>query len=215
MTDWLFAAVAQWGAVALAFVTFASCLAAPVPASLMMLAAGAFAASGDLDIFAVALAALGGAIAGDQLGYQVGRLGYAGAEAWLTRNHWRAAILQRAHGAVQTGGGTAVFLSRWLFSPLGPYVNLLAGSARMNWGRFTLFGAMGEVFWVGIYVGLGFAAGGQLEQVTEMSGNVTGLASSLALTLMLGYALLRWGRQASRSRSARTNHSSSAADSAD
>lgn len=215
MTEWLFAIVSEWGALALGVLTFFSCLAVPVPASLVMLAAGAFAASGDLRITAVSGAAFLGAMLGDQLGYQIGRRGYDRARPWLTRNRWREAILDRAHQAVHTGGGTAVFLSRWLFSPLGPYVNVLAGSARMRWGLFTLFGALGELFWVGIYVGLGYAAGGQLERMSTLTGDLTGLATSLALTGLLGYALLRWGRQASRSRSARTNHSSSATDSAD
>jgi membrane-associated protein len=215
MTDWFFAAVTQWGTAALALVTFLSCLAVPVPASLMMLAAGAFAASGDMDLLSVGAAALGGAILGDQVGFQIGWRGYDRTEAWLNANRWRAAILERARDSVRKGGGVAVFLSRWLFSALGPYVNLLAGAARMNWRTFTLFGIAGEMVWVVLYVGLGYGAGAQLSQMSELLGNITGLATSLLLTIGLGYVLLRWQRQASKSRSAKVNQSSSALDSAD
>ncbi|MGA1233177.1 MAG: DedA family protein [Lutimaribacter sp.] len=69
MSAWLLQSLATWGLPLLFATTFASCLALPVPASLMMLAAGAFVASGDLPASGVCLAALFGAIAGAQLGY--------------------------------------------------------------------------------------------------------------------------------------------------
>lgn len=96
MTDWLLAQVADWGAVALAIVTFLSCLAIPVPSSMMMLTAGAFAASGDLALAPAAASALGGAVLGDQAGYQLGRLGFRRAEGWVMRSRSRAAVLDRA-----------------------------------------------------------------------------------------------------------------------
>ncbi|GAB4270369.1 MAG: DedA family protein [Pararhodobacter sp.] len=196
MSDWLFSLVSEWGAAALTLVTFLSCLAIPVPSSLMMLAAGAFAASGDMELAPVALGALAGAILGDQAGYQIGRLGMGAAEAWILRSRARAAVLTRARTSVQDRGGMAVFFSRWLFSVLGPYVNLFAGGAGMNWLTFTVMGIAGEVVWVAGYVGLGYAAGGQLEQLSALLGNLTGLTSSLAMTVGLGYLL--WRRRHAR-----------------
>jgi len=157
-----------------------------------MLTAGAFAASGDLALGPAAAAALGGAVLGDQAGYQLGRLGYRQAEGWLLRSRSRAAVLQRARHSVQTGGGIAVFLSRWLFSVLGPYVNLLAGGAGMNWLTFTAMGILGEIVWVAAYIGLGYLAGGQIAQASDILGNALGLLASLALTLGLGWLL--WKR---------------------
>ncbi len=191
MTDWLLALVADWGALALAVVTFLSCLALPVPSSMMMLAAGAFAASGDLELASVAASALAGAVLGDQAGYGLGRLGYARTEDWLNRNATRAAILTRARGSVQRRGGIAVFLSRWMFSVLGPYVNLLAGGAGMAWLTFTAMGIAGEIVWVAAYTGLGYAAGGQITQIAALLGNASGLMASLAVTLGLGWLLWR------------------------
>ncbi|WP_417599401.1 DedA family protein [Pararhodobacter oceanensis] len=191
MTDWLFALVSEWGAIALGLVTFLSCLALPVPSSLMMLTAGAFAASGDLELATLALAALGGAVLGDQVGYQLGRVGLGAIEGWLSQSETRAAVLLRARASIHARGGMAVFLSRWLFSPLGPYVNFLAGGSHMAWLVFTLSSIAGEIVWVGVYVGLGYAAGGQLAQVASLLGNVTGLATSLLLTIGLGVALWR------------------------
>lgn len=195
MTDFLYALVADWGTVALALVTFLSCLAIPVPSSMMMLAAGAFVASGDLDLIPVAAAALAGAILGDQVGYQIGRLALGASEAWLMKSPLRAAVLIRARLSLEQRGGSAVFLSRWLFSALGPSVNLLAGGVRMSWLTFTVMGIAGEMVWVIVYVGMGYTAGSQLAQVGELLGNLTGLATSLLVTVGLGVALWRRRRR--------------------
>jgi len=191
MTDWFFALVSDWGAWALGLVTFLSCLAIPVPSSLMMLAAGAFVASGDLELAPVAAAALAGAVLGDQAGYQLGRVSLGAAEDWLNKSPTRAAVLSRARFQVDARGGIAVFFSRWMFSVLGPYVNLLAGGARLNWLTFTIMGVAGELVWVSVYVGLGYSAGGQLSQVSDLLSNLTGLATSLLITVVLGTVLMR------------------------
>ncbi len=60
MTETLLALVPEWGAVLLALVNVLACLALPVPASLVMLAAGAFAAAGDLDALPLWIGAMAG-----------------------------------------------------------------------------------------------------------------------------------------------------------
>ncbi|CAM5549773.1 hypothetical protein FALB51S_00010 [Frigidibacter albus] len=191
MTETFFALVSDWGAPALALVTFLSCLALPVPSSLMMLAAGAFVAAGDLTLFAVVSAALGGAVLGDQAGYQIGQLGGGVLRARLGRKPARARLIAGAEARMDRSGGVTVFFSRWLLSPLGPYVNLIAGGARMGWLRFTVPAALGEVVWVSVYVGVGYAFGSQLTKVSDILGNLVGLVTSLALAAFLGRSLLR------------------------
>jgi len=200
MTDWVLGLVADWGALALAVVTFLSCLAVPVPSSVMMLSAGAFAASGDLSLASAGGSALAGAVLGDQAGYGLGRLGYRRAEDWLLRNPARASVLGRAQASLEKGGSVAVFVSRWLFSALGPYVNLLAGGAGMHWLSFTLAGVLGEIVWVAVYLGLGYLAGEQLAQASALLSNALGLLASLSVTLGLGWLL--WKRRNNRRRAA-------------
>jgi membrane protein DedA with SNARE-associated domain len=88
-----------------------------------------------------------------------------------------------------------VFLSRWLFSPLGPYVNLVSGAARMNWVRFSLWDLAGEAVWVALYLGAGYALAGQVTAVAEIAGNLTGALAAGAVTLGIGL----WLRAALRS----------------
>lgn len=191
MTDTLFLLVATYGGAALFVVTFLSCLAVPVPSSLMMLTGGAFAASGDLLLETTALAAYIGAVAGDQLGYFLGRSGAPVLERWAGRRRARMLLLGRARASIQRWGGPGVFFSRWLVSPLGPYVNFASGAGEMRWLRFALWGATGELVWVGLYVGLGYAFASNLTAVAEFSADLTGLFAGLAVTLLLG-ALLRF-----------------------
>jgi membrane-associated protein len=187
MTDWLLALVPTYGLYLLATCTFASCLALPIPASMLMLAAGGFVAAGDLSLYGSGLAALSGAVAGDQVGYLAGRKGGAGLMDKLGK---RAAPLAKATEMLATRGGIAVFLSRWLVSALGPYVNLAAGAAGLAWVRFALWGILGECVWVGLYIGLGYNFTGNLAAASSMALNVLGFLGAGAVALGLGYWLL-------------------------
>ncbi|NBD31275.1 MAG: DedA family protein [Alphaproteobacteria bacterium] len=188
MTDTLFALVSSYGLWVVGLSVFLSCLALPVPTSALMLGAGAFAASGDFVLWQVLATAWGAAIIGDQTGYRIGRASGATLLARLERRPSRARVIARARRAVLRHGGAGVFLSRWLFSPLGPYVNLIAGAAGLPRGRFTLWGASGEAVWVAIYVGLGYGFAARLDTLTEIVADWSGLV--FALGLGLGAVLL-------------------------
>ena len=176
MTDWLLSAVPTYGPWLVALVTFLSCLAMPVPASMLMLAAGGFAASGDLSVWQVAIAALLGALLGAHLLDRIG----TGA---------RAPLLDRARSFVAAKGVIAVFLSRWLVSPLGPYANAIAGATRMCWLPFATAAFAGELCWVGLYVGAGYAFGDNLEAATEFAGSILGFLAAGAIAAGLGWWL--------------------------
>lgn len=190
MTDALLALVPVWGLWLVAGTTLASCLALPIPASLLMLAAGGFAAAGDLVLWQVAAAALGGAVVGDQLGYLAGRRGGARVLAALARDGTRRVALDKAAAMMAARGAGAVFLTRWLLSPLGPWVNLTAGSLAMSWARFTLAGVAGEAVWVGLYTGIGHVFGGNLQAASAMAGSVLGFLAAGAVAVALGWWLV-------------------------
>lgn len=193
MTDWLLALVPQYGLWLLAATTFLSCLALPFPASILMLTAGGFAAAGDLVLWQAFLAAAAGGIAGDQLGYWVGRSFGAAFLARLRKDAARDKLLAKASTLMQRRGVMAVFLSRWLVSPLGPWVNLTAGSTGYDWHRFTLAGVAGEAVWAGLYVGAGYAFAGNVQAASDMLGSVLGMVAGASAVLILGYWL--WAAQ--------------------
>jgi membrane protein DedA with SNARE-associated domain len=153
MSEALYGLLPVWGGWLLFVATFLSCLALPVPSSLLMLGAGAFAASGDL--------------------------GLAGAP------------LRRAERVLARHGAAAVFLTRWLFSPLGPYVNFLGGAAGMRWTTFSLGSVTGETVWVTAYVGLGFGFASHVNVVAELTADVVGMLAAAAVSVILGWSLFR------------------------
>jgi membrane protein DedA with SNARE-associated domain len=193
MTEALIALVPVWGIGLVAVATFLSCLALPVPSSLVMLAAGGFAASGDLALWQVALAALAGAVAGDQVGYRLGRIG-----GRLAARGAAAEVLGRARALLEARGPWAVFFSRWLVSPLGPYVNFAAGAARLPLARFTPAAIAGEIVWVAIYVGLGAAFSDRILALADILGSASGLLAALAIAALLGLRLRSALRQRHR-----------------
>lgn len=181
MTDWLLALVPTWGAWLMALATYFSCLALPVPCSILMITAGGFAAAGDLSLSALLAGALAGAVAGDQTGYRLGGWGGHGLLARLARNPARAALIARATGQIEARGAAGIFFTRWLFAPVGPYANFAAGALGWSWGRFTLWGIAGEAVWVGLYCGLGYGFAGNLQAATDMAGSALGLLAGLAV----------------------------------
>lgn len=180
MTDWLLALVPTWGVWLMAFATFFSCLALPVPCSLLMLTAGGFAAAGDLDLYALLMGALAGAVAGDQAGYRLGALGGQPLLARMGRNPTRAALLARAARLMETRGAPGIFFTRWLFAPVGPYANFTAGALGWSWARFTIWGVLGEAVWVGLYCGLGYVFAGNIQAATDYAGSLLGILAGLA-----------------------------------
>lgn len=194
MTDWLLALVPTYGLWLIAASTFASCVALPIPASILMLAAGGFAASGDLVLGQVILAALSGAVIGDQIGFWLGRRGGAALVDRLSGGP-RGRLIGKARSLIERRGALAVFFSRWLFSPLGPYINLIGGAMRQSWGSFTLWAILGEALWCMIYILAGRAAGGNLTAASDMLASVLGLVATGTVVAGLGWWLLRLARR--------------------
>lgn len=185
MTEVLFALLVDYGAVLIMAVTFASCVALPVPASLVMLVAGALAAAGDLGLSNLLVGAYVGAVLGDIAGYWMAR-GLEGALATrLSPGPRVRALMSEARRQLLARGGVAVFLTRWLLSPLGPYVNFAAGASRMPMRVFLPWDAAGELIWVTGYLGLGYTAASQLPQVIAMASNFAGLTMAVAVALVL------------------------------
>ncbi|RFP88302.1 DedA family protein [Rhodobacteraceae bacterium 63075] len=200
MNDWLLQLIAHFGAPVLGLVTFASCLALPVPASLLMLAAGAFAAAGDLSLGALWLLALAGAILGDQTGFRLGQLASDPIDAALADRPKRRALYIRAKAYLRANGSRGIFLTRWLFSPLGPYANFAAGASRLGWARFSAAAAAGEVIWVSMYLALGYAFARNLAMAADLAGQVIGFLAASGAALFLGRWLLRLTRKRAAAR---------------
>lgn len=202
MTDTVFGLVTEYGVYVIFASAFLSCLALPIPTSLMMLTGGAFVASGDLTFLQVGLAAFLGAVLGDQAGYFIGKFGGAPLLARLAKSPSRGAVLSRAKTLVDKRGGTGVFLSTWAVAPLGPWVNFVAGATDLSWHRFSIADFLGECVWVTLYVGLGYIFMDQVATVADIMGDVLGLIASLVVAAAMVFWLRGVLRAKTKSESA-------------
>ncbi len=186
MTDLLLPLIVDYGLYIIGIVIFVSCLAVPTPSSPMMLVAGGFAAAGDLVLSAVYLTAFFAAIAGDNFTYLIARLGGEQISDWIHRRPGRSGLYRRAETFMSNYGGSAVFFSRWLIGPLGPYMNYVVGITRFSWPRFFVFSTSGAAIWVAIYTGLGYVFADQIETVGRLMGNISGFIVASVLVVVLG-----------------------------
>ncbi len=189
MTEWLLGLVPTYGLWLLAATTFFSCLALPIPASIIMLTAGSFVGSGDLALVPTFLAAAAGGVAGDQLGFWAGRRVGGPLLQRARADAARGKLIDRAVEMMAKRGVIGVFLTRWLFSPLGPWVNVTAGSTGYDWGRFAIAGVAGEMVWAGLYVGMGYGFSGSLEEASATLGSALGLIAAGTVMVVLGLFL--------------------------
>lgn len=162
-------------------------LGLPVPASLLLLSAGALAAQGHLSIWWVTSIAIVAAVLGDLLGYSLGRWGSG---RFITRLSRRTAGVEQMETLTRRWGGMGVFLTRWLMTPLGPMVNVTSGITRFSLPAFFCCDVAGETLWVAVYVLLGWLANAQVQWLSTTLGNLTWAFAGGAVLAVIGSILL-------------------------
>lgn len=191
MIHWLYSLVPQHGAPVIFLAALLSCFGLPIPTSALMIAAGAFVAAGDLAMAPVAVAALVGAILGDQAGYWTGRVGGQGLWDRLKAKPKMSAMMDRAETELHHRATIAVIASRWPFSALGPWINLVSGSTKVGWKRFSVAVFIGDLVWVGVYLGLGYVFAARAKDMGATMGTLVGALTAALVAAMLGRALWR------------------------
>lgn len=194
MTDQLLSLLSLYGLPVLFLVLVVASVGVPLPVTLLLVAAGSFVEQGELNLWQVCLLASAGAIIGDQIGYFVGRSGGRGLIKRATGRFGGGQSVARAEEFTRRWGGAGVFLTRWLFTPLGPWVNLTSGAAEYSWLRFTIWDALGETLWVALYVTLGRLFSDRVEQLAELLGNLAWVLVGALATVFLGWKLISYFR---------------------
>jgi membrane protein DedA with SNARE-associated domain len=187
------------GYVALAGLVGLESMGVPVPGETALLTAGILAQQGHLKIEVVIAVAAGAAVAGDNLGYLLGR---KGGRSLLLRagplERQRRAIVGRGERFFGRHGASAVFFGRWV-TGVRVVVAWLAGADGMHWLRFLLWNALGAIAWA-VTVGLAaFLLGSAGEKLIASAGAAAAVAVGLVVAaLFLGARLRRRGRANAR-----------------
>lgn len=186
MTD-LLHLISQYGLSIVMLTTMLACLMLPAPATPVLLAAGTLTGTGHLHLPEIFAAALIGAIAGDVLACLIAR---EIAPRLIRNSPRRAAIFARAQQLLDRRGDLALFLGRWLISPLGPALNYVAGMAGFPLPRFILASAAGEAVWAALYLGIGHLFGRNYRAAAHDIAD--GSIAIMVLVIGCAVALILW-----------------------
>ena len=172
-------------------VTVVSCAGVPLPTSLLLVAAGSFADHGEMNGIAVIAVASLGAVFGDQIGYAIGRWGDRALADRVSNWIGGEDRLTQAEAHARKWGGWGIFFTRWLVTPLGPFINLASGFASYPWHRFLIWDALGEILWVALYVGLGQIFSHRVQALSSLLGDLTWAVLALIVAIAVAWKLLR------------------------
>lgn len=191
MTDSILALVPTYGLPLLFIIGVLAAIGIPLPSTLTIMAVGAFVAGGDLNLVSAFATALIAAVTGDQIGYQIGLHAGNQVEARLGRKPSSAAKIAQAKKFIDKFGGVGVFLTRWLLAPIGPTTNIVCGASDMRWIRFSLWGVIGEITWVSIYLSIGYIFHGDLEALASMLGEASWALIAGIAAIFLGKRMVK------------------------
>lgn len=134
------------------------------PGDTLLLTAGVFAAQGKLPLLWTILVIAAAAIAGDNVGYHIGkRYGrrlFRKPDGLIFRQEY----IQRAEQFYERFGARTVLIAH--FVPIvRTFVPPVAGVAKMNYRQFVIFDALGDTAWAAIVTLIGYWFGTKIPNI--------------------------------------------------
>ncbi|WP_354638594.1 DedA family protein [Kitasatospora camelliae] len=166
----------------------------PVPGQTILVLAAVYAGTGRLSIAGVVAVAVLAAVAGNSLGYLIGRTGgHAFVHRWGRYVRITPERMAKSEAFFARRGATVVTFARFV-DGLRQTNGIIAGTSEMPWRRFAPANVAGAVLWVGVWASIGFFAGTNIDELyrTALRYQVYLLAAVAAALLAVGVrALLR------------------------
>jgi len=137
-----------------------------LPGDSLLVTAGVFSAAGIIPLKWLLLPVMLCAIAGDQIGYWIGRV--AGVAIYKREDSFffKRRHLQRAHDFYEKYGGKTIILARFI-----PIVRTFcppeAGAAGMTYPRYLVYDIFGGMIWVGTMILGGFFLGRTIPNISQ------------------------------------------------
>jgi membrane-associated protein len=151
-----------------------------LPGDSLLVTAGIFSAAGVIPLRWLLLPLMACAIAGDQIGYWIGRTMGPALYRREDSLFFRRSHLQRAHDFYEKYGGRAVIFAR--FVPIiRTFCPPVAGAARMPYTRYLMFDIFGGVLWVGAMILGGYFLGRSVPNIGQRIHYVIAVVVVLSL----------------------------------
>jgi membrane protein DedA with SNARE-associated domain len=198
MREQILAALAQYGSPALFAAVTIAAIGVPLPITLLLIVTGSLISQGAMNFWWAIGLATAGSVIGDQIGYAVGRWGGSELVDRFTRLLGGPERLEKAQSTARRWGGPGIFFSRWLVTPLGPWVNLASGLAGYPWMRFLIWDTLGEFLGTLLYVSLGKVFSDRVLALDAMLSDLTWAIVALLAAVFLGWKFFSsvWTKQA-------------------
>ena len=201
-----------WAIIALVFLED---FGIPVPGETILIAGAVYAGSGGLNIFAVGVLGFAAAVAGDNIGYAIGRFGgHALVTRWGKYVFLTEERLEKAESFFNRHGGKIIVVARFI-EGLRQANGIIAGITEMRWPRFLMFNMIGAALWAGCWVSVGYFAG---EHITTIYDYITRyslyalIAAVVIAVAWIGLRVFRGRRKRAADRAAASGRSSQASD---
>jgi membrane-associated protein len=189
MGDQVLAALSQYGSPALFAAVMVAAIGVPLPVTLLLVVTGSLISQGVMNFWWSIGVASAGSIAGDQIGYVIGRWGGTKLVSKCIALLGGRERLAQAEAKARRWGGWGVFFSRWLVSPLGPWINFASGIAEYSWVRFAVWDVLGEVLGVVLFIMLGRTFSDRILALDAVLGDFTWAFVALVAALALGWKI--------------------------
>jgi membrane protein DedA with SNARE-associated domain len=144
-----------------------------------------------MDFWTAITVASAGSVAGDQMGYAIGKWGGRALHERLVRLLGGSERLERLDQEAAQWGAASIFFSRWLLTPLGPWINIGSGLTGYSWLRFSLWGVTGETFGCALYIWLGVIFSDRVQAIGSFLGDLTWAILAILAAVLLGWKILR------------------------
>ncbi|HTP45138.1 MAG TPA: VTT domain-containing protein [Candidatus Acidoferrum sp.] len=129
-----------------------------LPGDSLLVTAGVFAGAGHVSLSTLLIFVTLCAIAGDQLGYWIGRVAGQNLYNREDSRFFKKRHLERAHNFYERYGGKTIILAR--FVPIvRTFCPPVAGAAKMSYSRYLIYDVAGGIVWVWSMTLLGYTLG--------------------------------------------------------
>lgn len=191
LIDWTTNTIGSYGVPAVFVLMLLESMGILIPSEAISPFAGYLVSQGRMTLLAAVAAGVLGNVVGSWIAYFIGLRG--GRELWFHYGRYvgvRAHHLHVAEKWFDKYGEFTVFVSRML-PVVRTFISFPAGTARMNFARFTLYTFLGCVPWVFALTYVGFLLGENWDRIGSVLRYLD-YAVAAAFLVGAGYLLWRW-----------------------
>jgi membrane protein DedA with SNARE-associated domain len=171
---------------------FADQLGVPLPAVPALLAIGALASMGKINLgVAIALSVVASLLA-DTIWYTLGRTRGAAVLRLLCKISLEPdSCVRRTEDVFLRYGVRALVIAKFV-PGLGLIAPPLAGMVGVGSARFVAYSAAAALLWAGVWISLGYLAGDALQQVVHETGRIGNVLGWVVGVVIVVYVAVKW-----------------------